>query len=515
MSSQVVRVAGFTKGSLSGIGREAERGNVEHRNPDIDPERKGYNMPIKTTEHGFYAEWNRIKTDLNAQGKDTKKGIAFEGMVITAEAKFFEERFGWVKGEPMSPELVQYWRECYNWAVQQIGYKGTDKNIISAVVHADETSLHLQMYYVPITDKWQEKVYAKGEDGKVLRNAKGSPIQAKDANGKTVYRQVEDPDAPKLSRSEFWRVRGGQSSYSRLQDSFHEQIGKRYGLERGEVGSNKEHRTKAQWEQAQLNEQKLKLAEEVAEYGKLKEFAKDKIKEYHDLNVSAEEVTVTGTKMPFGMIAVKENDLLKMQEQAKAYVVNRDEVDEVRDRYRDVRSRENDAYRFEQHLDYRKKELDAREKKLDNYAETLHDAYTRQLNLNRLLEQAEKDNKDLKLKVSSLTAKMDELWDKYLKYVENSLNEIDTLKNDLRGAYESLTNVVKAVGMLKYDKTNEYRVDGLSKKQERLIDGIARYGAEWAKRDGFPDLAEDMEKHVGISKGIRKTIEPKSHEIEL
>ena len=110
MSSQVVRVQGFSKGSLSGIGNEAERGNVNHRNPDIDPERKHMNMAFKHTEHGFYAEWNDIKKNLNAQGKETKNGIAFEGMVITAEAKFFEERFGWVKTRPMSPELVEYWR---------------------------------------------------------------------------------------------------------------------------------------------------------------------------------------------------------------------------------------------------------------------------------------------------------------------------------------------------------------------------------------------------------------------
>ncbi|PBG43897.1 plasmid recombination protein, partial [Clostridioides difficile] len=116
------------------------------------------------TEHGFYAEWNRIKTELNDQGKETKKGIACAGMVIPAEAKCFEERFGWVKGEPMSPELVEYWRECYDWAGKEIGYQGTDKNLISAVVHADETSLHLKLYYVPINEGRQEKEYSEVED---------------------------------------------------------------------------------------------------------------------------------------------------------------------------------------------------------------------------------------------------------------------------------------------------------------------------------------------------------------
>ncbi|WP_207305074.1 hypothetical protein, partial [Clostridioides difficile] len=34
------------------------------------------------------------------------------------------------------------------------------------------------------------------------------------------------------------------------------------------------------------------------------------------------------------------------------------------------------------------------------------------------------------------------------------------------------------------------------------------YGAKWAKEDGFPEMAEEMEKHVGISKGIEKIVEP-------
>ena len=86
--------------------------------------------------------------------------------------------------------------------------------------------------------------------------------------------------------------------------------------------------------------------------------------------------------------------------------------------------------------------------------------------------------------------------------------KINDLTDKLKGAYTSLTNIVKAVGMLKYDKEDGYKVDGLTKKQERLIDGVAEYGAKWAKEDGFPEMAEDMEKHIGISKSIEKIIDP-------
>lgn len=502
MSSQVVRVQGFTKGSLSGIGNEAERGNVNHRNPDIDPERIHMNMSFKETEHGFYAEWNKIKTELNAQGKETKKGIAFEGMVITAEAKFFEERFGWVKGQPMSPELVQYWRECYDWAVKEIGYQGTDKNIISAVVHADETSLHLQLYYVPITERWQEKVYAKGEDGKVLRNANGSPIQAKDENGKTIYRQVEDLTAPKLSRTEFWRVRGGQTSYSQMQDRFHEEIGKGYGLERGEVGSNAKHRTKAQWEAEQINEQKAELIKE-------KDAIVAEVEPLRELKTGIEEIENTGTNLPFGIVAVKKKDLEVVQEQAKAYRANRDEVEEVRERYRDVRQREFKADMRSKNLDTREKQLDSREQQLAQQQLQLQQMYQRQLNLNQLLERSERDGKAKDKEIATLKAENGSLRAEIERVRETLTQKINDLSERFRGAYESITAIVKAVGMLKYDKTDGYKVEGLSKKQDRLIDGIAEYGAKWARADGFADKAEDMEKHIGISKGLQKLIEPK------
>ena len=65
--------------------------------------------------------------------------------------------------------------------------------------------------------------------------------------------------------------------------------------------------------------------------------------------------------------------------------------------------------------------------------------------------------------------------------------------------------------MLKYDREKDqngnytygkYGISNLSKAQEKLIDGLAEYRQKWAKEDGFPEMAEEMEKRVGISKGI-------------
>ena len=197
--------------------------------------------------------------DLNAIFREKKDSTAFEGMIITSDTAFFE-RLGWKKGEETPYAVMEFFNRCYEFALQEIGYKGTDKNILSAVIHLDETTPHLQLYYIPVVDTAKKKVYEKGADGKVLRNEKGSPVQKKDEHGKSVYEYVQ-LEQPKLCSSDFWGERGGQLSYGNLQDSFHEQIGIRYGLDRGEVGSNKKHTTKYQW-QKQKQEAELAALED-------------------------------------------------------------------------------------------------------------------------------------------------------------------------------------------------------------------------------------------------------------
>ena len=92
--------------------------------------------------------------------------------------------------------------------------------------------------------------------------------------------------------------------------------------------------------------------------------------------------------------------------------------------------------------------------------------------------------------------------------IEPLKTEIETLKSRLRGAYESLTDIVKAVGMMKYDDTNGFKVRELTTKQDRLIDSVADLGISRAKKEGFSDLAEDMQKHVGVSPELKKLIGP-------
>ena len=259
MSYQVLRVKKFMKSDLLKIGAETERTTKHHRNEDIDSERTPLNYYFKKSEGGLNAQWKQTMQDLNATFKETKKAVAFEGVIITSDKTFFEER-GYVPCEPLPLELQKFFADSYAFLKRQIGYHGTDQNILSAAVHLDETTPHLQLYYIPVVDEGRKKVYAKGANGKVLRNEKGSPVQAKDKNGKSLYERTQ-LEQPKICSSEFWEQRGAQASFGNLQDEFHEQVARYYGLERGEVGSSKKHTTKYQWQKQQ---QEQELAEKDA-----------------------------------------------------------------------------------------------------------------------------------------------------------------------------------------------------------------------------------------------------------
>lgn len=76
----------------------------------------------------------------------------------------------------------------------------------------------------------------------------------------------------------------------------------------------------------------------------------------------------------------------------------------------------------------------------------------------------------------------------------------------LTNAYVSIKNIVQAVGMLKYDKDEGYRIENITAKQERLIDGVSEYGSALANQNEYPELAEKMDNKVGIDKSIESFV---------
>ena len=128
-------------------------------------------------------------------------------------------------------------------------------------------------------------------------------------------------------------------------------------------------------------------------------------------------------------------------------------------------------------------------KKLEKENNSLHEKNT----------SLEKENSSLHQENASQFCKIKEL--------EMKISNISQdFYKKLTNAYVSIKNIVQAVGMLKYDKDEGYRIENITAKQERLIDGVSEYGSALAKQNEYPELAEKMDNKVGIDKSIESFV---------
>lgn len=146
---------------------------------------------------------------------------------------------------------------------------------------------------------------------------------------------------------------------------------------------------------------------------------------------------------------------------------------------------------------------------LDSKYNTLADSWKRLLQDRKELDEREKvielyEGAPEKLK--NYSEKIDELTEQVADYRER----VHNLNGELTDANETIKNIVMAAGLLKYDDDEGgYRIDNLSRKQEKLIDGIAEYAISKTDREKNANMAEKMQKEVGINEEIKDFIEPK------
>ena len=271
MGIQVIRVESYGKGDLAGIGSEQLRGpKTRCKNTEIDSSRTHLNTELIPAGGSLRDAWERCLQETNAVPYNRRGSGAFQQMIITSGQEWFAERFGWDPGNPVLTGELQRWaQESVDWAVSQIGWQGTAANIMAATLHLDEKTPHIHISYLPLTDWQRRKVLQKDAQGKVLRNGKGSALAQRDPEtGRTVYELVKLP-RPRIAKTDFWALYGGAQSeaatgmkgiaFSLLQDSYHETVGRAWGLERGERGSGRRHKTFYQHQVEQKQNELVRL----------------------------------------------------------------------------------------------------------------------------------------------------------------------------------------------------------------------------------------------------------------
>ena len=145
------------------------------------------NYYFKKNELSYTKAFDKMKEKYNLQGQIRSNSIIMCEMVFISDKEFFDT-IG-------MEETKRYFEESYNFICN---YKNLgEKNIVSAVVHFDETTPYMHLIYIPV-------------------------IHTKDKNGKEI---------DKVCCRDFWK---GRDSYRNLQNAFYEYItSKGFDLQRG------------------------------------------------------------------------------------------------------------------------------------------------------------------------------------------------------------------------------------------------------------------------------------------
>ena len=212
-----------------------------------------------------------------------------------------------IENENDIPERVKnFFDISYKFLEDLVG----KENVVYAEVHLDEDTPHLQFYFLPVVTEVKRKIFETDKDGNILKhevigkNGKINyvPIQKKDDKGNCLY-TIEKGKF--LNCDQFWKDKGGKTSFAQIQDNFNKYVNDNgYNLFRGNVGDNVYHKTKAQKEIEDLNEQINEMKLQLENNIKLNEI---ELKTNEEIRQIDSNEILSPTKKKLG--GYKENDV--------------------------------------------------------------------------------------------------------------------------------------------------------------------------------------------------------------
>ena len=205
----------FHKNDVAPVERENERDeNYISDNPQIDRARTKDNYRLISHTETYTEFINYRLKELNLFPR--KDAVVMNSFVVGSDKTFFD-KMG-------KMQRYNFFSDCTKFFAERYG----KENIISAVVHLDETTPHMHLNLMPITP-----------DGRLC--------------SKQLF------DKPQLQQ---------------LQTNFYEEVGKKYGLQRGKEGSQRKHLSSAEFKAKKIIEQAEAIREENQVYADALEEAK-------------------------------------------------------------------------------------------------------------------------------------------------------------------------------------------------------------------------------------------------
>ena len=232
------------RADVKGLQDEANRTAEKYKN-EIKKERTKDNYFFKRCD-----DWNSKITEVLEENhiEEKNKSVVLVTSVYSASSEFFEGK--------SRDEILEYFEKCFEFECR-------NGSVISAVVHFDEGTPHMQAAKIPIVNTPVEVcsiVPKKDEDGKILMDNEGNPVPERHEKGKQkgrikYKRTVLVDDEGHVVTHKGLSARflfGNKVKMSKTQTEFWEQCGKSFGLERGEIRVEtqeeaKEHLTEAEY----------------------------------------------------------------------------------------------------------------------------------------------------------------------------------------------------------------------------------------------------------------------------
>lgn len=203
----IMRTEKRKRTDITGIQKENNRTATGYNN-SVNRERSELNVPLIQSNN-----WTQdIKAEIDRAGAHTRSNsVVALDTLYTASPQFFDDK--------TQEQTEHFFKECLQFHQERFGH------IISAVIHYDETTPHLHVVSVPLT-----------QDGR---------LSARD-------------------------VIGNRAKMSRTQDMFYEQVGRVYGLDRGERGDGQEKKEHTSAQEHKLREVKANKERELEELDAIK-----------------------------------------------------------------------------------------------------------------------------------------------------------------------------------------------------------------------------------------------------
>ncbi len=288
------------RGDIVGIERENERDEnyKSTKNPQIDKSRTHLNYHTLPYEKKYLAFIDERIKELAPKRKIKDDAVLITSFILGSDKEFFER----ITAE----QQKQFFADCTDFFSERYG----KENVISAVVHLDESTPHLHFNLMPVT---------------------GGRLCAKELFDRAALRD--------------------------LQTDFYEAVGKKYSLERGKEGSTAKHldtvayKTKKMTEAA---EAKIREAEEAQTAAKP---VKELLESYE--SARSEKIPFSGKKKETEIIALRMKNSELEKKNGILAKDNGDLYDELKRKEKTATTNEGAVKLLEQLLEYAPEELAA------------------------------------------------------------------------------------------------------------------------------------------------------------